>query len=232
MATNYTVQNYDATPDYKKQYEAAVGQVKNSYDQQRNSLNEQAANMPYTYQQDRNRLSNQGYQTRQALDEVSAQRGLYRSGQARTDLANARNNTNSAINESYNNQQQAAQQLSNRLNELNAGEATAISALQGQEGQAQRSYDLQQAALTGMLGGNPTLAKQQYDRDWQVQQAGLTGNFNGQKTVQQQSQNLALLNALLGYAGTIGQNTGSMPTFNNFYPGDYLTTLLKGAYTA
>ena len=178
--------------------------------------------MPYTYQQDRNKISNQGYQTRQALDETNAQRGLYRSGQGRSDWANSYNNTNSAINESYNNQQLAAQQLSNRLSELNAGEANAISALQGQEGQDLRNYDLQAAALTGLLNGNKTLAATQYDRDYAAQQAS--------QKIAQQSQNLALLNALLGYAGTIGQTTGSMPTFRNFYPGDYLTTLLKSSY--
>lgn len=240
---NYTVNTYDANPDYKKAYEAAIQQVQGNYQQQRNSLNEQTANLPNQYQQERNRISNQGYQTRQALDETNAQRGLYRSGQGRSDLASSYNNTNSAINENYSQQNQAAQQLSNRLNELNRGEVTDIARLQGQEGQDLRNYALQQAQLTGNLNGQQTIAGQNNALQQALAMAGLTGKYNGQDTLAAQAQaadianqswnrQLALLQALQNYNLGVGQITDTLPQISGFNYGDVLKQLLARLNTA
>lgn len=215
--------NSTPNPDYRKKYEAAMGMVKNQYQAARNGIQEQQSALPYQYQQQRTQVYDNANQTSKALDEVNAQRGLYRSGQATSDLSKNYATRDAGINSVNNRQQQAVERLTNQLNQLNASEATDIARLQGQEGQDLRNYNLQLGSLTGNIGGQQTIAAQQLaaqlaqqqqdnayrDQRFNYQQgldeAGLTGMYNGQQTLQ--AQQIALQNAL-AQAGLTGEYNG------------------------
>jgi len=224
-------------PDYRKLYESALGTVQNQYQTQRDSLNQQQAAMPYQYQQQRDQVAGQAAQTGQALDETNAQRGLYNSGTARTDLARNYAARDTGINDINNQQNQAVQQLRNQMNQLGAQESTAIAGLQGQEGMDARNYSLQEAGLTGMYNGQQTLAGQQvanqasqFGQNLGLQQAALTGQYQGAPTAattdQSYSQQLALLQALQNYNLGIGQVTDTLPQVAGYNYGDTLKQLL------
>lgn len=169
--------------DYGKQYEAALGLVKNQYQTQRDNLAEQQAALPYDYTKQKNATYNTAAQTNKALDELNAQRGLYRSGQARTDTARTYATRDAGINDWNQQQTLAAQKLANQLNQLNAQEATDIASLQGKQADTDRQYALSEAALTGTYNGQQTLAAKQLAQQLAASEAGLTGTYNGQQTL-------------------------------------------------
>ena len=204
-------------PDYRKMYESALGTVQNQYQTQRDSLNQQQAAMPYQYQQQRNQVAGQAGQTGQALNEANAQRGLYNSGTARTDLARNYAARDTGINDINNQQSQAVQALRNQMNQLGSQEANAISGLQGQEGQDARNFALSEAGLTGNYNGQQTLAGQQV-----ANQASQFG----------QSSQLALLQALQNYNLGVGQVSDTLPQFPGYNYGDVLKQLLARLGTA
>lgn len=192
-------------PDYKKYYEAALGKVQNAYQTQRNTLQEQQSQLPYTYQTQRNQVANQYAQTSKALDETNAARGLYNSGTARTDLSRNLAARDTGINQLNYQQGLASQQLQNQLNTLGSQEATDIAALQGQEGLNERNYALQEASLTGLYNGSPTLASQ-------------SQTYNNR---------LALLQALQNYNLGVGQISDTLPQVSGYNYGDILKQLLS-----
>jgi hypothetical protein len=227
--------------DYGKQYEAALGLVKNQYQTQRDNLAEQQAALPYDYAKQKNATYDTAAQTNKALDELNAQRGLYRSGQARTDTARTYATRDAGINDWNQQQTLAAQKLANQLNQLNAQEATDIAGLQGKQADTDRSYALSEAALTGTYNGQQTLAAKQLAQQLAASEAGLTGLYNGQQTLDaqnqaatigynKQQQKLAQLQALLNYNLGVGQVTDDLPRPNNFTYGDAMTALLKQIY--
>lgn len=210
MATTSIDTSYN-NDDISKLYQAALQNVRNTYQQQRNTLNEQQSSLPYQYQQQRNQVSNQAAQSARALNEAAAQRGLYNSGSARTELARNQATRDSSINNLNYQQQQATNQLTNRLNELNAAEATAITGLQGQEAQDARNYALQLANLTGTYNGQQTLAAQQLALQKALQEANLTGTYNGKDTLAaQQFKNQLAAAIMAAYAE--GTDKFTLPT--------------------
>lgn len=227
--------------DYDKQYEAALGLIKNQYQTQRDSLAEQQAALPYDYTKQKNATYDTATQTTKALDELNAQRGLYRSGQARTDTSRTLATRDAGINDLNNQQSLAAQKLTHQLNQLNAQEATDIAGLQGDRAAQDRNYALSEAALTGTYNGQQTLAAQQLAQQLKASEAGLTGLYNGQQTLDaqnqaqtiaynQQQQKLAQLQALLNYNLGVGQVTDDLPRPNNFNYGDAMDQLLTLIY--
>jgi len=230
-------------PDFRKMYESALGTIKDTTQQNRDSLNQQISSLPYQYQQQRNQTAALGVQTARAMDETNAQRGIYNSGTARTDLARNSAATQTGINDINNQQNQAVQALRNQLNQLGSQEATAIAGIQGQEGQDARNYQLQMGQLMGNVNGTPTLAANQYQQNLGLQQAALTGQYNGAPTLAGQAQNadlknqgysnkLALLQALQNYNLGIGQVTDTLPQFEGYNYGDTLKQLLASLGTA
>ena len=217
-------------PDYRQLYESALGTVKDAYQVQRDNLTSQQAALPYQYQQQKDTVYNQAQQTGRALDETNAQRGLYNSGAARTDLSRNMATRDSGVNDINNQQNQAVTNLRNQLNQLGGQEANAIAGIQGQQGQDERNFALQQAALTGYYNGAPTAQQQQYQSNLALQQAGLTGMYNGQQTQaasnQSYSNQLALLQALQNYNLGVGEVTDTLPQFKGYNYGDVLKQLL------
>lgn len=201
-------------PDYRKMYESALGTVQNQYQQQRDNLTQQQSALPYQYQAQRNQVAAQSAQTGRAMDETNAQRGLYNSGIARTDLARNLATRDQGINDINNQQSQAVQSLRNQLNQLGTQEATAIAGIQGQEGQDTRNYQLQMGQLMGNVNGVPTLAADQYQQGLNSQK------FNNQ---------LALLGSLLGFNIDKAQVTDNYDAINGFNYGDYMKQLLAAS---
>jgi hypothetical protein len=197
--------------DYQKLYESALGTVKDSYQTQRDSLTQQQQALPYTYQAQKNQVSSQANQTARALDETNAQRGLYNSGTARTDLARNQATRDSGINDINNTQTQASTALQNQLNQLNSQESTAIAGIQGQEAAAQRSQDLSLANLMGTYNNEQTLAGQA--------QAADTANTK-------YTNQLALLNALQNYNVNAGYVSDQFTDISGYNYGDTLKQLL------
>lgn len=228
MATNTTyVDPYEA---YQKKYDAAKQLVENTYQSQENALNEQQAALQPTYQADRNSAYSNAMQSQRQTAQQYADMGLSRSGSMNTASANINAAKDNAINTVNQNETLAAQQLANRLAELQSSKAQSLSELEGESATDLMNYDLQLGSLTGTVGGQQTIAAQQlaaqlaqqqadnaYQQqyfNWQQQQAalansmseaGLTGTYNGQQTVA--AQQAALQNAL-NEASTTGTYNG------------------------
>lgn len=239
QTTNTLSTTYPA--DYQKQYEAALGLVKNQYQTQRDNLAEQQAALPYDYEKQRNATYDTAAQTNKSLDELNAQRGLYRSGQARTDTARTLATRDAGVNDLNNQQTLAAQKLTNQLNQLNASEATDIASLQGQQGAADRQYALSEAGLTGLYNGQQTLAAKQLAQQLATSEAALTGLYNGQQTLDAKNQAasidynnkqllLSQLQSLLNYNLGVGEITDALPQTTGFTYGDAMAKLLRQIY--
>lgn len=235
MATNTTP---DYNPDYKKQYEAAKKLVEDNYQRAENQLQEQHSALQPAFTQQKDNIGVQAAQANKQLENYYANKGLDRSGSmvgARTNIANV---SQQGINNANLQQQQAAQQLANRLAELRQGKATALAALEGREGQDLRNFDLQLANLFGTYNGQQTLSGQAQALQNALAEAGLTGAYNGQQTLPAQQQawqqryyeNLAnqdYMNMLLNLLGMQAQHTGAWTMPSGFTYGDALKSLLE-----
>lgn len=170
--------------DYQKAYEAARQNVTNRYQQSVNQLNEQNQQMQPQWQQQRDQVYNTAAQTGRQLDNMAADRGLYRGGGAMSQQAGLMSGRNANINEISRNEQNYNTQYANRLSELLAQKQTGLDQLEGLEGMAlredeNRTWQQQQAMaqlaaqLWGQYGqgtGNYALGNQ-----WDI--AGWLENF-------------------------------------------------------
>lgn len=238
MATTTTsTTTPDYNPDYKKQYEAARQLVEGNYQKAENQLQEQQAALQPAYTQQKDAISQQAAQTGRQMENYYANKGLGRSGSMVGAQANIANTAQQGINTVNNQQQQAATQLANRLAELRQSKATDLAALEGQEGQDLRNFDLQLANLFGSYNGQQTLAGQSQALQNALAEAGVTGMYNGQQTLPAQQQawqqqyyqnqaNQEYMNMLLNLINSQAQATGSWTMPSGFTYGDALKALL------
>lgn len=173
----------DYNPDYKKQYDAARQLVEGRYQQAENKLQEDYSAQQPAYQRQRDSVSQQAAQGLKAQENYFANKGLDRSGSMVGARANTYNTAQQGINNVNQQQQQAVQQLTNRLAELRQGKATDLAGLEGREGQDLRNFDLQLAQMLGNYGGQQTLAGQSTALQNALAEAGVTGIYRGEQTL-------------------------------------------------
>lgn len=166
-------------------------------------------------------LTNQKAQLDDAAQQLQNRRGGFYSGGLDYQLSGINKNTQQATSDAqrdvatrndaiYANNSLLAQQAADTIKQLETAAPDKIRELIRQAINDERSFGLQEGALTGSYNGNPTLAAQQFQWGQQVDSANLTGQFNGQKTLagQQQAWNQQqdTINNNAQYGGTYNGN--------------------------
>lgn len=230
--------NYPAAPAQSADYSSIMDSIRNSYmaDIKSQSLSIQQAldkaiaasqlnvNQNNNQLQEQIRaLTNKKAQLDDSAQQLQNRRGGFYSGGLDYQLGNIASTTQQATSDAqrdvatrndsiYANNALLAQQAADTIKQLETAAPDKIRELIRQAINDERSFGLQEGALTGTYNGTPTLAAQQFQWGQQTDTANLTGSLNGQKTLaaQQQAwnQNQDTINNNAQYGGTYnGQPT-------------------------
>lgn len=166
-------------------------------------------------------LTNQKAQLDDAAQQLQNRRGGFYSGGLDYQLGNIASTTQQATGDAqrdvatrndsiYANNALLAQQAADTIKQLETAAPDKIRELIRQAINDERSFGLQEGALTGSYNGTPTLAAQQFQWGQQTDTANLTGSLNGKSTLaaQQQSwnQNQDTIANNANYGGTFNGN--------------------------
>jgi len=212
------------------------GTTEADYTAAQNRINEQLAAQIPQYQQQRNQASAQAARDAQRLREIMAARGLFRSGSAVGREADIMNRAAGSINDITTQENLFRSAIANRLAELGASRANALSAIANRQAELEQNLANELARIAAakellgqQYGENEQALADTYARQLSaaLMQAPLLYEDYANRLF---NQDLAAMQFAQGVLSDVAQQTGQYNLPSQYKPGDILVALYRRLY--